>query len=139
MTPSFFFIALTVGRSVAPLLLRRFRELTVARSGLLIACAGMTSLVSAHTLTSVVASATIIGFGLSSVYPITISLLSRRFETASARAGSITFNMANFGGATLPFCVGYAGQHFGGLKMGLLVPLAAGILMLALYRIGLRE
>jgi fucose permease len=134
MTPSLFYFALMIGRWLAPIVLRWTSEIALARAGIVIACAGNAGLVLARTITALVASATVAGLGLSAVYPITISLLSRRFGRASARAGSITFNMANFGGATLPLLVGYVGHQFGTLKVGLAVPLAAGVLMLGLYR-----
>jgi len=134
MTPSFFYFALMIGRWLAPIVLRWTSEIVLARAGLVIACTGTAGLVLAHTITGLVAGATVAGLGLSAVYPITISLFSQRFGRASARAGSITFNMANFGGATLPLLVGYASHQFGTLKVGLAVPLAAGVLMLGLYR-----
>jgi fucose permease len=41
--------------------------------------------------------------------------------------------MANVGGATLPFMVGYAGERFASLSTGLMVPLAAAITMLTMF------
>jgi fucose permease len=81
-----------------------------------------------------VASVSVAGLGLSAVYPITISRLAEEFGPAAARAGSVMFTMANLGGAFLPWVVGYSSQRFNDLRAGLAVPLAATLLMYALYR-----
>ena len=133
MTPSFFYSALMLGRWVAPLLLRRFEEIRVAQAGVLLACAGMAGLVGSHSLPSVMASATVAGLGLSAVYPITISLLSREFGHAALRVGSLMFTCANLGGAILPWLVGVSSHQLGTLKAGLAVPLVGAALMYFLY------
>jgi fucose permease len=136
MTPSFFYAALMLGRWLAPLLLRRTDEIRLVQAGLLMACAGMAGLVSSHGLRGVTVSASLAGLGLSSVYPITISLLSREFGVASSRVGSLMFTMSNIGGAFLPWMVGASSTHFGSLKAGLAVPLIG---CAAMYGLSLRE
>jgi fucose permease len=133
MTPSFFYAALMLGRWLAPLLLRRTDEIRLVQAGLLMACAGMAGLVSSHGLRGVTVSASLAGLGLSSVYPITISLLSREFGVASSRVGSLMFTMSNIGGAFLPWMVGASSTHFGSLKAGLAVPLIGCAAMYGLY------
>jgi fucose permease len=133
MTPSFFYAALMLGRWLAPLLLRRTDEIRLVQAGLLMACVGMAGLVSSHGLRGVTVSASLAGLGLSSVYPITISLLSREFGVASSRVGSLMFTMSNIGGAFLPWMVGASSTHFGSLKAGLAVPLIGCAAMYGLY------
>jgi fucose permease len=133
VTPSFFYAAMTLGRWLAPLLLRLTDEIRLVQIGLVIACAGMAGLVLSHGLRGVVASACLAGLGLSYVYPITISLLSREFPSAPARVGSIMFTLSNIGGGLLPWMVGVSSNHFGGLKAGLAVPLIGCAALLALY------
>jgi len=133
MTPSFFHAALMLGRWVAPLLLRTIDEIRLAQAGLLVACAGMTGLVLSHGLQGVVASACLAGLGLSCVYPITISLLSREFGSAPARLGSFMFTLSNIGGGLLPWMVGVSSTHFLSLKAGLAVPLIGCAAMYGLY------
>jgi len=131
MTPSFFYAAMTLGRWLAPLLLRLAGEITLVRAGLLLACAGMAGLVFSRGLGGVIASACAAGFGLSYVYPITISLLSKEF--GSARIGSFMFVSSNIGGGLLPWIVGLSSTRFGTLKAGLLVPLVGCAAMFVLY------
>ena len=69
------------------MLLRLSDEIRLVQVGLLVACAGMAGLVLAHGLPGVVVSACLAGLGLSYVYPITISLLSREFGAAVIAAG----------------------------------------------------
>ena len=133
MSPSFFYSALMAGRWVASVLLRRIEEVTLARAGLLTACAGMVWLLLSHSLPSLLAGASVAGLGLSAVYPITISLLSQEFGEAASHLGSVMFTMANFGGAFLPWLLGYSSNRFGSLRAGMVVPLIAGASMFALY------
>ncbi len=97
------------------------------------ACAGMAGLVLSHGLRGVVVSACLAGLGLSYVYPITISLLSREFGPTSSRLGSVMFMLSNIGGGLLPWMVGVSSNHFGSLKAGLAVPLIGCAAMYVLY------
>ena len=130
-TPSFFYAALTTGRCLAPLLLRLAGEITLVRVGLLLSCVGMAGLLLSHAFAGVLASACAAGLGLSFVYPITISLLSKEF--GSAQIGSFMFVLSNIGGGLLPWMVGISSTRFNTLKAGLLVPLAGCGAMFLLY------
>lgn len=134
MTPSFFYAALMLGRWIAPLLLRTIDEVKLVQAGLLLACAGNAGLLFSHGLVGVMASACATGLGLAAVYPITISLLSQEFGTASSRIGSVMFVMSNLGGGLLPWIVGLSSNRLGTLKAGLVVPLLGCLMMSVLYR-----
>ena len=97
MTPSFFYATLMIGRWAAPVVLRRKDEITTVRTGLAVACVGIAGLALSRSLLLVVSSVSIAGLGLATVYPITISILSREFGLAAARVGSVMFTMANLG------------------------------------------
>jgi len=114
-------------------LLRSIDEVRLVQAGLLVACTGMTGLVLSNGLRGVVWSACLAGLGLSSVYPITISLLSREFGPASPRLGSLMFTMSNIGGGLLPWMFGVSSNHFHSLKAGLAVPLIGCAAMYGLY------
>lgn len=133
MTPSFFYAALMVGRLLAPFLLRSFSEIKLAQAGLILSCAGMAGMIFSHQLPGVVASACAAGLGLSAVYPITISILSKDFAGASSRIGSLMFVLSNVGGGLFPWIVGVTSDGFGTLKAGLFVPLLGCALMYVLY------
>lgn len=133
MTPSFFYFALLCGRWIAPLILRRVDEIKWARIEILIACAGILGLILSHFTLAILASAIIAGAGLAPVYPITISLLSREFGRSGARAGSVMFTMANLGGSSIPWLVGFASSRSGSLRIGLSVPLIAAAIIFVVY------
>lgn len=136
-TPSFFYASLMLGRWLAPLLLRAIDDIKLVQAGSLIACAGMAGLVFSHELKGVVLSACAAGLGLSIIYPITISILSRQFESPSI--GSLMFTLSNVGGGLLPWIVGLSSDRFGTLQAGLLVPLLGCAIMYALFlRVSLR-
>ena len=130
-TPSFFYASMMIGRWLAPALLRTMHDVRLAQIGLLLACVGMAGLMFSHQLTGIGASACAAGLGLSSVYPITISLLSREF--ASAKIGSVMFVCSNIGGGLVPWIVGISSSLFGSLKAGLYVPLLGAVMMHVLY------
>jgi fucose permease len=133
VTPSFFYAALTLGRCVAPVLLRTVDEIRLVQAGLLVACAGTGGLVFSHALPGVLVSASLAGLGLSSVYPITIAALSREFGPAASRVGSLMFTLSNLGGGLMPWMVGISSTKFGTLKAGLAVPLIGSVMMYFLY------
>ena len=132
MTPSFFYAALTLGRWIAPLLLRVVDEIRLVQAGLLLACGGMSVLLVSHALPGVLISACLAGLGLSSVYPITISLLAREFGPAASRVGSLMFTLSNLGGGFLPWLAGVSSTEFGTLKAGLVMPLVGSAVMFGL-------
>jgi len=133
MSPSFFYTSLMIGRWLASLLLHRIEDVTLARAGLLTACAGMAWQLLSHALPNMLVGASIAGFGLAAVYPITISLLSQEFGATASRVSSVMFTMANFGGAFMPWLLGYSSSRFGSLRAGMLVPLIAAGSMCVLF------
>jgi FHS family glucose/mannose:H+ symporter-like MFS transporter len=132
-TPSFFYATLLLGRWLAPFLLRTIDEVRLVQAGLLVSCAGMGGLVLSRALPGVVVSVCLAGLGLSSVYPITIALLSREFGPAASKVGSVMFTLSNLGGGLFPWLVGVWSTQLGTLKAGLAVPLVGSVAMYVLY------
>jgi MFS transporter, FHS family, glucose/mannose:H+ symporter len=133
MSPSFFYLALMLGRWAAPFVLRRVDEIKVARLGVAIACAGMIGMIGSNAVIGIVVSGIVAGVGLSAVFPIAISLLSGAFGESASRLGSLMFTLSNLGGASLPWLVGYFSKRFGNPRVGLVVPLISAILIYVLF------
>lgn len=133
MTPSFYYAAMLLGRGAAPVLLRQMNEVNLARAGMMTSVAGMGLLLAAHSMGLVFVAAAITGLGLAAVYPITISMLSRKFGPAASRIGSVMFFIANLGGASIPWLVGFASTRSSSLRVGLSVPLLAALVILSAY------
>jgi fucose permease len=131
--PSFFYLALLVGRGLAPFVLRRVSELRLARIGLSVALAGIVALLAANSIPGVLGSASVTGFGLAAVYPITIATMTRTVGRFSAGVSSVMFAVAGLGAACVPWLVGFESTAQSSLKMGLGVALGACGVMLFLY------
>jgi len=133
LTPSFFWGALLLGRALAPVLLRRVRETTLASAGLVVASLGVLVLLIANTMSLLVAGASIAGLGLASVFPINIAMLSQWFGETASHVGAMMFALSSLGGATVPWLVGVLSSRFGSLRVGLTIPFLGCITMLFLY------
>jgi fucose permease len=133
MMPSFFYGALLAGRISAPLALRFVPETTVASTGLTLAFLGGLALLGARGLSWIIPGSLLAGFGLASIFPISVSLFPRWFRESARSASGAVFASGNMGGAVLPWLVGVISTHFGSLRLGFFVPLAAVSIMLAFY------
>jgi fucose permease len=133
MMPSFFYGALLAGRISAPLALRFMPETTVASAGLTLAFLGGLALLGARGLSWIIPGSLLAGFGLASIFPISVSLFPRWFRESARSASGAVFASGNMGGAVLPWLVGVISTHFGSLRLGFFVPLAAVSIMLVFY------
>lgn len=132
LMPSLFWTALLLGRATAPVLLRDLPELKLAEFGLVLSTVGVVVLLGARNLSAIAIGVSLAGLGFSSVFPIAIATLSRKFGPMAPQIAGLMFALAGLGGATLPWLVGYTSTRLGGLKYGLLVPLFGCIVMLIL-------
>ena len=130
--PSIFWGGLLLGRGVAPWVLRRLRERNLASMGLTAAAAAITVLVLARSTSWIMIAAGIAGLGLAPVFPICVALLAH-FGVMELRIGGPMFAFAGLGGAVVPWMVGAVSTSSGSLQIGLILPLAANVLLLAVY------
>src|SRR6202035_22206 len=107
LMPSFFWAALLLGRATAPLLLRDVAELKMSQFGLVLSTVGVVALLAARNLSVVAIGGSLAGMGFSSVFPIAIATLSRKFGPSASRIAGVMFALAGAGGATLPWLIGY--------------------------------
>jgi len=135
ITPSFFWGALLLGRALAPLALQKIHETKLAGAGVTLAALGVGVLLSAKTMTPVVAGAGMAGLGFSAVYPINVSLLSHWFGETTTQVSGAIFAIGNLGGAVLPWVVGAVSTKTGSLRAGLSVPLCGALGMLIFYMV----
>jgi MFS transporter, FHS family, glucose/mannose:H+ symporter len=135
LIPSFFWFALLTGRASAPLFLKKVQEIRLAKFGLALSTLGIVALLAARNLSGIAIGVSLAGLGLSSVYPIAIATLSRKFGAMAPRIAGYMFALAAAGGATLPWLVGYISTRQGSLQYGLFVPLFASIVMLILNQL----
>lgn len=130
--PSYFWAAMLLGRAFAPGVLRRTAEYKVAFGGLVLSAVGILAILLGNTPVIVLGGAALSGFGMSSVFPIFIAMLSHVFREHATRISPYMFAMAGLGGAVLPWLVGAISVHTGKLQVGLVVALVGVIVQAGL-------
>jgi fucose permease len=131
LAPMFFFAGLLGGRGAAAAILLRFREVTVAVGGVVLAAAGQLVFLTGHAPPALFSGAFLAGLGLASLYPIYIAWLSKWFGKRARKVGGVMFALAAGGASTMPPAVGVVSRLTNSLETGLLVPLAGCAVMLA--------
>jgi MFS transporter, FHS family, glucose/mannose:H+ symporter len=131
--PSFFYGALLLGRALAPLTLKHMTDSQQAISGSVLALLSSVSLILSQSIVAIWACAFFAGFGLSTLYPIIIALLSGTFAGEETRIAGVMFALSTLGGAIMPWMVGFVSTRFNALRLGLVVAPAGCLLMVALF------
>lgn len=130
LAPMFFWAGLLAGRAFVPVNPLRRRERTLVVVGLLMGLAGSAVLLVAHTFWGVAVCSAVCGLGFAAVYPVLVAWMTKQFGERARRIGNILFALSALGGATMPWLVGFFSTREGDLRAGLLVPVAACVLML---------
>jgi FHS family glucose/mannose:H+ symporter-like MFS transporter len=133
MMPAFFYSTLTVGRALGTAFLRHFSERHVLRAGYAAGAAGIGLMLWAPLLVGVIGGALITGLSFSTLYPIAVARLSQRFGVAARSIGAIMFSLASVGPAMIPWMVGVISHATGSLRAGLLLPLAATVILFFIH------
>jgi fucose permease len=139
LAPMFFYGGLLAGRASAPFVLARVHEYRLVISALILVIIGNTVFVLAGTQKIAFASAVLAGLGCAAIFPVYVAWLSRWFGARAARLGSLMFSMSSLGSAAAPWFVGFVSAHAGGLRIGLLVPLASAVTMMCLLLLVRRQ
>jgi FHS family glucose/mannose:H+ symporter-like MFS transporter len=139
LAPMFFYGGLLAGRAFAPFVLARIHEYRLVIAALILVIIGNTALVLAATQKIAFASAALAGLGCAAIFPVYIAWLSRWYGARAARLGSLMFSMSSLGSAFGPWLVGFVSAHAGGLRIGLLVPLASAVAMMVLLLLVRRQ
>ncbi len=122
-----FWIGLLASRTLSSTLLYlRQAEMFVFRVSVGLVVAGTALLIGAHTSLPVLIGTLLVGFGLGPVYPLLLAVALRYSHN------SRIFFVAGLGSACLPWLTGVVSSAAGSLRIGLLVPFAASLLMLSL-------
>jgi FHS family glucose/mannose:H+ symporter-like MFS transporter len=139
LAPMFFYGGLLAGRAVAPFVLARIREFHLVMFALMLVIAGNTVFVLAATQKISFLSAAVAGLGCAAIFPVYVAWLSRWYGPRAVSLGSLMFSMSSVGSAVGPWFVGLVSAHAGGLRVGLLVPLAAAVAMVFLLLLVRRQ
>jgi MFS transporter, FHS family, glucose/mannose:H+ symporter len=135
LAPMFFYGGLTLGRALAPLVLSRVRQFRLVIVALLVVITGGTVFVFAPNQRIAFVSVTVAGLGCAAIFPIYVTWFSQWYGSHVARLRGVMFSMSSIGSSAGPGLVGLVSEHAGGLRGGLMVPLACAVAMLFLLQV----
>jgi FHS family glucose/mannose:H+ symporter-like MFS transporter len=124
---SCFWVGLMLSRTLAStiLLMRRSERLVLIQS-LCTVVAGAMLLIASKASVGILPGVFLVGFGLGPVYPLLLAIALQYSENTAI------FFVAGLGSAFFPWLTGIVSSSTSSLRIGLVVPLAASVLMLAL-------
>jgi FHS family glucose/mannose:H+ symporter-like MFS transporter len=133
LAPTAFWAALTTGRLLAAMVVRRVTESALIRGGLVLATLGVVAITfAASTPGGIIAGAAATGLGLSAIFPLLWALVTRSVGALAPGAAGPLYAAGGLGGAVMPWVVGAVSSAVGDLRAGLAVPLGALLVLLAL-------
>jgi MFS transporter, FHS family, glucose/mannose:H+ symporter len=125
-----FWAALLLGRATTPVMLRFLTEHRLYRASVIATIAGISLLLAAHSPPVLLAGSALTGLALAPLFPLILSLFLG--EIGGSRNAGWVFATAGLGGAVLSWLTGTVSSASGSLRIGLMVPGAAALLMMAL-------
>jgi FHS family glucose/mannose:H+ symporter-like MFS transporter len=127
---AFFWAALLLGRAITPAMLTWLPERRLYRASVIATIAGVSLLLAAHSPLTLLLGAALTGLALAPVFPLILALFLA--EIGGSRNAGWVFAVAGLGGAVLSWLTGIISTGTGSLRIGLLVPGAAALLMLVM-------
>jgi MFS transporter, FHS family, glucose/mannose:H+ symporter len=125
-----FWAALLLGRAITPVILARVTELGLYRVSVFATITGVLLLLAAHRPLTILTGSLLSGLALAPLFPLILALFLE--EIGGSRNAGWVFAVAGLGGAVLSWLTGTISSGTGSLRIGLLVPGAAALLMLAM-------
>jgi MFS transporter, FHS family, glucose/mannose:H+ symporter len=125
-----FWAALLLGRGMTPAMLGFLTERRLYRASVVTTVAGISLLLAAHNPRVLLAGSALTGLALAPLFPLILSLFLG--EIGGSRNAGWVFAVAGLGGAVLSWLTGTVSSGTGSLRIGLMVPGAAALLMMVL-------
>ncbi|MEO7030428.1 MAG: MFS transporter [Acidobacteriaceae bacterium] len=117
--------ALTLGRALTSLVLRRVRESTVQRAGLVCSVLLIPVVANSNSARSLSISCVLLGLSLAPFFPATFALLMRR--QPPARQAGFILAVSGLGAAALSWLMGIISTQAGSLRLAMAVPFLAAL------------
>ncbi|MFZ1701640.1 MAG: MFS transporter [Pyrinomonadaceae bacterium] len=127
-----YFSFFVIGRGVAPLLFRFFKENQMLMLGLLIVLAGMVVVMMAPTVIVLSIGAVVAGFGTSWIFPTNVARFSHTFGPTATRRAMPLFICGTLGAASSTWLIGFISNRAGDLRSGMSVLLIGVLILLVL-------
>jgi fucose permease len=125
-----FWAALLLGRAMTPAMLGFLTERRLYRVSVIATMAGISLLLAAHNPPVLLAGSALTGLALAPLFPLILSLFLA--EIGASRNAGWVFGVAGLGGAVLSWLTGTVSSGTGSLRIGLMVPGSAALLMMFL-------
>ena len=109
-------------------MLTRMPEQRLYRVCVVVTIAGVLVLLSAHSPLSILSGSAVTGLSLAPLFPLTLALFLA--EIGESNNAGWVFAVAGLGGAVLSWLTGIVSNDTGSLRIGLVVPGFAAVLML---------
>jgi MFS transporter, FHS family, glucose/mannose:H+ symporter len=130
LMPSCFWGGILLGRLTLPAVLHRVSELRLFRIGLVLGAMGCCVLLASPNIPGVAAGSAVAGAALAGVFPIAMSWLSEYSGTTNLQLAAMVLALGGLAGGVLPWLVGFISNLVGSLRVGLITPLAAILVIL---------
>ncbi len=131
-TASCFWAGILLARLLAGAAFRYASPSTVILAGLGLSGIAIALMVAFATLSALVVSAAVCGFGFGTVFPTVVSVFCDATGPQATRWANSVFASGALGGAILPLATGWATSRWGGLRAGLALALCATAAMMVL-------
>ncbi|MCY7374538.1 MAG: MFS transporter, partial [Pyrinomonadaceae bacterium] len=127
-----YFLLLVIGRGIAPLFFRFWRDNVVMFGSLIVMTGGILLILLTEDFTSLTVGAAILGFGTASVFPMNIARFMKFFGADATKNATPLFVMGSFGGAFATWFIGFTSTNFNSLRAGFSVILISCLSLLVL-------
>jgi MFS transporter, FHS family, glucose/mannose:H+ symporter len=127
-----YWAALMVSRMLAAKVLGRITKAQLIVSSAVLSLGGCAILLSARSLTLLLAGTALIGLSYGPIFPTTLAIAGDRYSERAGTVFGLLFSIALLGGMMFPWAVGQVSER-ASVRVGMIVPAlgAAGIVMLS--------
>jgi fucose permease len=133
LVPTFYWSGFLLSRLLSSFYLRQIGEKTAILFGLVLLIIGQILFLLTVQINIAAIGAFLVGFGTAPIFPITIAILSGKFEKKAPELLSYMFLLAGLSGMIFSWLIGYAASITGELKTALLIPLLCGLILFFLH------
>lgn len=125
-----YFLFFVIGRGIAPLYSRFFRENTMILAGLLIVTIAMLISLLGNSYLLLLLGSSIAGFGTATIFPTNMARFTKTFGATATRRATPMFICGTLGSTLTTFLVGYISNYYRDLRVGMFVLLGSCVILI---------